>query len=165
MKTIVIGVGNPILKDDGIGIHVANKLKQIVKSSGITIDEAMTGGMNLLDLILGYDKAIIIDAVNIKNASDGEVKRFHLTDFSSVHSNNPHDVSLLEAIKLAEHLGEKRIPNEIIIIGIVLKKMPYVFGDQLSKKIADSIPKAIELTLSEIKKNMNICELNNKILT
>jgi hypothetical protein len=43
--------------------------------------------------------------------------------------------------------------------------MPYVFGDQLSKKIADSIPKAVELTLSEIKKNMNICELNNKILT
>ena len=102
MKTIVIGVGNPILRDDGIGIHVANKLKQIVKSSVITIDEAMTGGMNLLDLILGYDKAIIIDAVNIKNANDGEVKRFRLTDLSSVHSNNPHDVSLLEAIKLAE---------------------------------------------------------------
>ena len=165
MKTIVIGVGNPILRDDGIGIHVANQLKQIVNRSDITIDEAMTGGMNLLDLILGYDKAIIIDAVNIKNANDGEVKRFHLTDFSSVHSNNPHDVSLLEAIKLAEHLGEKRIPNEIIIIGIVLKKIPYVFGDQLSSKIASAIPKAIELTLLEFEKNMDVYELDNKILT
>ena len=165
MKTIVIGVGNPILKDDGIGIHVANQLKQIVKSSDITIDEAMTGGMNLLDLILGYDKAIIIDAVNIKNANNGEVKRFHLTDLSSVHSNNPHDVSLLEAIKLAEHLGEKRIPNEIIIIGIVLKKMPYVFGDQLSSKISAAIPKAIELTISEFDENMKNYIGENKKLT
>jgi len=165
MKTIVIGVGNPILKDDGIGIHVANQLKQLVNHPDITIDEAMTGGMNLLDLILGYNEAIIIDAVNIKNANDGEVKRFHLTDFSSVHSNNPHDVTLLEAIKLAEHLGEKRIPNEIIIIGIVLKKIPYVFGDQLSSKIAAAIPKAVELTLSEFEENLNINKWDNKKLT
>jgi hydrogenase maturation protease len=43
MKTIVIGVGNPILQDDGVGIHVANRLKQIVDHPNITIDEAMTG--------------------------------------------------------------------------------------------------------------------------
>jgi hydrogenase maturation protease len=109
--------------------------------------------MNLLDLILGYDKAIIIDAINIKNANDGDVKRFLITDFSTVHSNNPHDVSLIEALKLAEHLGEKRIPNEIIIIGIVLRNIPHEFGDKLSKKIAAAIPKAVELTLTEFKNN------------
>ena len=66
MKTIVLGVGNPILQDDGVGIHVANQLKQHVNHPNVTIDEALTGGMNLLDLITGYDKAILIDAVNIK---------------------------------------------------------------------------------------------------
>ena len=161
MKTIVIGVGNPILQDDGVGIHVANKLKKLVDHPNITIDEAMTGGMNLLDLILGYDKAIIIDAVNIKNANDGEVKRLLLTDFSTIHSNNPHDISLIEALKLAEHLGEKRIPNEIIVIGIVLKNLPYVFGDKLSSKIAEAIPKAVELTFSEFEKN-NIKNFKSK---
>ena len=165
MKTIVIGVGNPILKDDGIGIHVANQLKQIVNRSDITIDEAMTGGMNLLDLILGYDKAILIDAVNIKNAKNGEVKRFLLSDFPSAHSNNPHDVSLLEALKLAERLGEKGIPNEIVIIGIVLKEIPYVFGDKLSSKIAAAVPEAVNLTISELEKNMNKSLWSNKKLT
>ena len=63
MKTIVLGIGNLILSDDGVGIHVARELKKRIKNKDITIDEAFTGGMNLLDLMIGYDKAIIIDAV------------------------------------------------------------------------------------------------------
>ena len=165
MKTIVIGVGNPILQDDGVGIHVANQLKQHVNHPDVTFDEALTGGMNLLDLILGYDKAILIDAINIKNARNGEVKRLLLSDFPSIHSNNPHDVSLLEALNLAERLGEKRIPNEIVIIGIVLKEIPYVFGDQLSSKIAAAVPQAVKLTVSELEKNMNKSVWSNKKLT
>jgi hydrogenase maturation protease len=165
MKTIVIGVGNPILQDDGVGIHVANQLKQHINHPDVTFDEALTGGMNLLDLLLGYDKAILIDAVNIKNAKDGEVKRLLLSDFPSVHSNNPHDVSLIEALKLAKNLGEKRIPNEIVIIGIVLKEIPYVFGDQLSSKIAAAVPEAVKLTISELEKNMNKSIWSNKKLT
>jgi len=165
MKTIVIGVGNPILQDDGVGIHVANQLRQHVNHPDVTFDEALTGGMNLLDLILGYDKAILIDAINIKNAKNGEVKRLLLSDFPSVHSNNPHDVSLLEALKLAERLGEKRIPDEIVIIGIVLKEIPYVFGDQLSSKIAAAVPEAVKLTVFELEKNMNKSIWSNKKLT
>jgi len=165
MKTIVIGVGNPILQDDGVGIHVANQLRQYVNHPDVTFDEALTGGMNLLDLILGYDKAILIDAINIKNAKNGEVKRLLPSDFPSLHSNNPHDVSFIEALKLAEHLGEKRIPNEIVIIGIVLKEIPYVFGDQLSSKIAAAVPEAVKLTISELEKNMNKSIWSNKKLT
>jgi hydrogenase maturation protease len=156
MKTIVLGVGNPILRDDGVGIHVANELKQHINNSEVTIDEALTGGMNLLDLIIGYDKAILIDAVNIRNAKNGEVKRLLLSDFSSIHSDNPHDVSLMDAIKLAERLGENKIPNEVVIIGIVLKENPYIFGDKLSPKIAAAVPKAVEMTLNEINKNVKI---------
>jgi hydrogenase maturation protease len=155
MKTIVLGIGNPILQDDGVGIHVANKLKEYINHPNVTIDEALTGGMNLLDLITGYDKAILIDAVNIRNEKHGEVKRFLLKELSSVHADNPHDVSLLEAIELAKKLGEKKIPGEIIIIGIVLKEIPYEFGENLSPNIAAAIPKAVDMTLKEINKNEN----------
>ncbi|MDX1797823.1 MAG: hydrogenase maturation protease [Candidatus Lokiarchaeia archaeon] len=155
MKTIVLGIGNPILQDDGVGIHIANKLKKTINYPNVKIDEALTGGMNLLDLIIGYDKAILIDAVNIRNEKQGEVKRFLLKDLTSVHSDNPHDVSLAEAIELAKNLGEKRIPKEIILIGIVLKKIPYEFGENLSQNIAAAIPKAVDMTLKEIKKIVN----------
>ena len=156
MKTIVLGVGNPILCDDGVGVHVAKQLKQHIQDPNVTIDEALTGGMNLLDLILGYDKAIIIDAVKTKNAQVGEVKRFPLKNFSSVHSCNPHDVSLLQAIKMAEKLGENRIPREIVVIGILMNEMPCEFGEKLSEKVAAAVPKAVEMTLTEISKTMKI---------
>ena len=152
MKTIILGVGNPILCDDGVGIHVAKQLKQHINDPNVTIDEALTGGMNLLDLILGYDKAILIDAVKTKNAEHGEVKRFALNDISSVHSCNPQDVSLVEALELAEKLGEDRIPREIVVIGIVLKEMPYLFGEKLSSEIAKAVPKAVKMALSETEK-------------
>ncbi|MFX1243329.1 MAG: hydrogenase maturation protease, partial [Promethearchaeota archaeon] len=97
MKTIILGVGNQILGDDGVGVHVVNELKQHIRDPDITIDEAITGGMNLLDLILGYEKAIIIDAVKTETGENGRVKRIPLSDFSTMHSCNPHDVSLIEA--------------------------------------------------------------------
>ena len=150
MKTIVLGIGNPILGDDGVGVHVANELKKQIQNPLITIDEAITGGMNLLDLILGYDKAIVIDAVKTKDEENGEVKRIPLGNFSTMHSCNPHDVSLTEAIQMAKKMGEDRIPKEIIVIGVMMKEMPCEFGEKLSNKIAAAVPKAVEMTLNEI---------------
>ena len=151
MKTIVLGVGNLILGDDGVGVHVANELKKQIKDPNITVDEAITGGMNLLDLILGYDKAVIIDAVKSEEYKEGTVKRIPISDFNTMHSCNPHDVSLSEAIKMARKLGETKIPSEIVVIGIILKEIPCEFGEKLSKDIAAAVPKAVEMTLSEIK--------------
>ena len=151
MKTIVLGVGNRILGDDGVGVHVAHEVQKQVHSPDVTIDEACTGGMNLLDVILGYDKAIIIDAVKSEETNHGDVQRIPLSDFSTMHSCNPHDVSLTEAIHLVKQLGEKRIPKEIIIIGILMKTMPCEFSEHLSKDIQSAVPKAIEMTLHEIK--------------
>ena len=153
MKTIVLGIGNLILGDDGVGIHVANEIKKYIDDSEVTIDEAITGGMNLLDLILGYEKAIIIDAVKSEIGEHGTVKRIPLTTFNTMHSCNPHDISLIEAIEMAQKMGEARIPKEIIIIGIMMKTIPCEFGEQLSESIANAVPEAIQLTLNELKKN------------
>jgi len=151
MKTIVLGIGNLILGDDGVGVHVANEVKKHIHSPNITVDEAITGGMNLLDLLLGYDKAVIIDAVKSEDSEQGEVKRIKLSDFTTMHSCNPHDVSLIEAIEMANKLGEDRIPEEIIVIGIMMKEIPCEFGEELSEKIAAAVPRAVEMTLKEIK--------------
>ncbi len=156
MKTIVLGIGNPILGDDGVGVHVANELKKQIQNPSITVDEAITGGMNLLDLILGYDKAIIIDAVKTKDGEKGDVKRIPFGNFSTMHSCNPHDVSLIEAIEMAKKMGENRIPKEIIIIGVMLKEIPCEFGEELSKEIATAVPKAVDMALNEIKEDLKI---------
>jgi len=73
-----------------------------------------------------------------------------LSDLSKVHSCNPHDVTLVEAITLAKKLGEKRIPQEIVIIGISMAEIPCEFGERLSKIIAAAVPHAVEMTFAEI---------------
>jgi len=150
MKTIVLGVGNPILQDDGVGIHVINELREHLKDSRVILDIAYTGGMNLLDMIRGFDKVILVDAVKQEDSKTGEVKRFSLTEESSVHSCNPHDVSLSEALLLAKQLGEEHLPQEIVVIGIVVKNT-IDFGEQLSREVASAVPTAVALVLTELK--------------
>jgi hydrogenase maturation protease len=156
MKIKVLGVGNLILRDDGVGVHVINELKKQIQHPDIDLEEAITGGMNLLDLLLGYDKAIIIDAVKSDAHINGEVRRIDIRDFNTMHSCNPHDVSLIEAIEMAKKLGENRIPKEIIVIGIMMEKIPCEFGEDLSENIATAVPKAVQLTLDEIRKDIKI---------
>lgn len=147
MKTIVLGVGNPILKDDGVGIHVAEALKQMVNRENIAIEEAYTGGMSLLEMMVGYDRAIIIDAIKMKG-DVGRVIRLCPEDLATVHSCNPHDISLSEALKIAEEMGIA-IPKEIVVIGIVVDKT-FSFGEELSAAVAKAVPRAVEMALKEV---------------
>jgi len=105
-----------------------------------------------LDIIVGYDKAVIVDAVKSNNGEHGVVKRFSLDNFDTMHSCNPHDVSLIEAIDMAKKIGENRIPREIVVIGIMMKDIPFEFSDCLSDEIAMAVPKAVEMTFNEIRK-------------
>jgi hydrogenase maturation protease len=150
MKTLVLGIGNPILQDDGVGIQVAQQVRQIVHDSNVVIDTAFTGGLNLLDHLKGYEKVILIDAVHNTIGKPGTVERFLLSESTVVHSGNPHDVSLSEALLLAKKLGEKQLPKEIIIVGIVVNSR-LEFGECLSDEIQQVIPQAVQMVLSEIK--------------
>lgn len=143
MKTIVIGVGNPILGNDGVGIQVINELRK--RLSNVALDTASTGGINLLERIREYKKAIIIDAIRTEG-KEGEVKRFSLSDLPRVHSFNLHDISLYEAVQLFKKLGD--VP-EIVVIGIILKEVS--FGEGLNPEVERAIPRIVDLVLSEVK--------------
>ena len=139
MRTVVVGVGNPILGDDGVGIHAARELKG---RSDADVREAYTGGLNLLDLILGYDRAILIDAVYLDDMRIGEVRVLDLDDLGTAHSTNPHDATLMEAIEISERMGEGRIPDEIKLVGVRIERVEE-FSDQLSEEVRNSIPRII----------------------
>jgi hydrogenase maturation protease len=76
VKILVLGVGNPILSDDGVGIHVARELKKR-KAKGIDVEELAASGLEFLDVVRGYDKVIIIDAIQTKGGKPGEL---HILD-------------------------------------------------------------------------------------
>ena len=139
MRTVVVGVGNPILGDDGVGIHVARELKGKVD---VDVREAYTGGLNLLDLIIGYDRAVLVDAVYLDGMRAGEVKALSLDDLESAHSSNPHDATLMEAIEVSKRMGERRLPRDIVLVGIRIDPVND-FSETLSPAVKASIPDAV----------------------
>ena len=152
MKTIILGVGNPILRNDGVGVHVAEELKKMINRPDVKIDSAFTGGMNLLDLIVDHDRAILIDAVKRSDRKPGDVDLLPIGELSAFHTCNPHDVSLPQAIELARRLGEKRVPKDIKLVGINIGELSCEFGEELSGEIKKAIPKAVEIVKEEVKK-------------
>ncbi len=149
---LILGIGNPILCDDGIGIHVVRRLKGLIKDTGIILDEAYTGGLCLVDLLRGYTKSILIDAIKSPRDKNGAIKRLTLDDLPTTHSANPHDMSLYTAIQLAKKMGDA-IPQEIVIIGIVVNTPP-CFGEHLTPEIDQSVPRAVNCVLDELTKTM-----------
>ena len=150
-KTIILGVGNPILGDDGVGLHVADELKKEIQDPDVEIDHAYTGGLNLVDMIMDHERAIIIDAIQNRDQKPGEVNILPLREISAFRSFNPHDVSFPQALKMAKKLGMmKRLPRDIKLVGINLGQNPSEFSEKLSKEINSAIPRAVELVKKEV---------------
>jgi hydrogenase maturation protease len=146
MGTIIVGIGNPILGDDGVGIHVLRELGELKLDEDITLEEAFTGGMNLVDIIVGYEKAILIDAVSRPEDEPGRVYLMDARSMESSHSTNPHDTSSPEALEVARKMGQKELPSVIHLVGINIRPQ-FDFKDGLSGEVARSVPEAVERVL------------------
>jgi hydrogenase maturation protease len=145
MRTIVVGVGNPILGDDGVGIHVVRAVREKLPK-GVVGEEAATGGMNLLDLITGYERAILIDAVVVNDMKIGEVCMLDSTEMASAHSMNPHDVTFAEALEVGRKMGTEGIPTDIVIIGINIEPVTD-FSEELSSPVTAAVEKAKDMVI------------------
>ena len=141
-RTIVVGVGNPILGDDAVGILVVRELKNRSKDFDIVIEEAYTGGLNLLDIIVGYDRAILVDAISLPDKKIGEVLLLDPKEIPSAHSTNPHNVSLKEALDIAARIKDWVIPERMDLVAINIKPT-FDFSSELSPEVEKAIPKAI----------------------
>ena len=115
MKTLVLGLGNTILTDDGVGIRVAQKIKE--KCKNIDISEASAAGFRVIDEIIGYDKLILIDSIKTGKVKSGKLHKFTFEEFKkTLHHAQPHDISLFEAFGIIKH-GDK-LPSEIEIYAV-----------------------------------------------
>ena len=153
MKTLIIGLGNPILGDDGVGWRVAEEVKRGLEigeletkspilQSLIDVDCFSLGGLSLMERMIGYDRAILIDAVTT-GQPPGTVYRFQLEDLPEVscaHTTAAHDTSLQNALKLGRRMG--------VIIGRELGRPDveaerlYDFSDELTPAVEAAVPQA-----------------------
>ncbi len=127
MKTIVLGLGNDLMSDDGIGLLVARELAAS-RSKAIDVIESDLCGVALLDLLVGYERAIIIDAMHTGRYQSGTVVEFGPENFNSTASPSPHYAGLPELIRLANEL-DLEFPKEIRVFAIEAGNMRTIGGD------------------------------------
>jgi hydrogenase maturation protease len=147
-KIVILGVGNLLLSDEGVGVHVANELMKMELPSEVAVVEGGTDGFGLLNIITEADRLIVIDAVK-GGGAPGSIYRFNINEVQSCPSGfktSVHQISILEVISLSGLIG--KTPHTIVI-GIEPKS--FDIGMELSTEIKAKIPRIIELIFDELK--------------
>ena len=161
MKILILGIGNPILSDDGVGIYASRRVQKIIgEDKNICIDnvevkEASVGGLGLLEMILGYDKVILIDAIMTKNGKVGEIYKLGLDNFKeTLHASSAHDISFMAAIDIGKKIVPEKMPQEITIFAIEVQEVT-TFNEELTSEVKKSIPQLVKKVIDEITKMDN----------
>jgi hydrogenase maturation protease len=148
MKTIVIGLGNPILGDDGVGWKVAEEIKKhIGDCPDVKVDCISLGGISLMEHLIGYDRAVLVDAFKSEETS-GSVLVMDLKDmpnYSALHTTSTHDASLQNALEMGKGLGAK-LPSRVMIVGITTEKI-FDFSEELTSEVSKAVPIATKAAL------------------
>ncbi len=157
-KTLLIGLGNPILTDDGVGVKVANELEEQIDLEShpeLTITEASAGGLRLMEAMLGYERVILIDAFYLdpESTTPGKIHHLSLDDLRSIsptqHSTSAHDTSLITALDAAEKMGYQ-IPVEFFIYAVEVENIR-----EFSETPTPAVAKAIPVVVSQILKKFS----------
>ncbi len=137
MKTLVLGIGNPIVTDDGAGLKIAQQIKE--RNPELEVIEACSGALGLLDDVAGYDKLIIIDSIKTEGGQPGELYKLELEDLQpTLEHATSHGLDIASAFKLGEGLGYK-MPQSVIIYAVEIKDNTN-FGEECTKEVAGEIP-------------------------
>jgi hydrogenase maturation protease len=167
--TLVLGLGNPILTDDGVGIHVARAVAERLRAqpglaAGVCFAEASVGGLRLLDLLAGHDRVILVDAIQTADGRPGDVRRYSfgeppggvegdprptlsLKGGSTLHAGSTHDLSLPGALAWGRQNGMELPDDDAILIVAIEVQDVLTFGESCTPAVAAAVPRAADLVL------------------
>ena len=140
-RTILLALGNDILGDDGIGLAAARILKTEFGHE-IEVVESPGGGLALLDILEGYDRALLLDGILTGKFSPGTVLEFTTADFQKVVAPSPHYAGLPEVLAMAVAL-EIDFPEEIKILALEVEE-PYVVREGFTQSVEEALPTFVE---------------------
>lgn len=152
-KTLVLGLGNPILTDDGVGVWVAEAVRAALPpTTPIEVREVSVGGLTLMETMIGYERVILIDAIHEGRNGPGTIHRMTLDQLRAIsptqHSASPHDTTLSTALAFGEQMGVP-LPSEIIIYAIEVENV-IDFHDTPTPAVAAAIPQVVAAVLAEL---------------
>jgi len=147
MRTLVLGLGNPVVSDDAVGLRVAAELRRrLAERPDIEVSEDYWGGLRLMERMIGFDRAVVVDAI-CTGAPPGTIHRLSPGDIATQRSASAHDVNLPTALAFGRQCGAHLPPDaEIVLVGIEAEDI-LTFGEQLTPAVEQAVPRAVEAVL------------------
>lgn len=144
MKTLVIGVGNLLRCDDGVGIHVVNRINEVASYID-TLDVAL-GSIEILEAMKGRDRVFIVDAIQA-GGEPGTIYRVNLSRGEDPpRITHSHGVDLLTTLKLGDSLFPGQMPREMILLAVEAEDIT-TLSESCTSKVQAAIEKAVEIIL------------------
>ncbi|MBI3160136.1 MAG: hydrogenase maturation protease [Chloroflexi bacterium] len=154
-KILVIGLGNPILGDDGVGWHVVRAAQTEWQArgeqAGVEFETLSTGGLALMERMEGYCRVLVIDAASSGGSPIGSVSSKPLSaleEFPAAHTRSAHDTSLRLALEVGGRLGIP-LPEEVWVVGVEIEP-DFEFSEALSLPVAEAVQEAKDLALCHL---------------
>ncbi len=146
---VIIGMGNPLLSDDGVGIAVARAVAERLRHrNDLALLELHTGGIRLMEAMAGYRQAVVVDAM-LSGAPAGTLKRFDAMDFvTSKNTFSSHDTDFATAYDLGRMAGVP-LPEQVSFWGIEALEFD-LFGERFTAEVAAALPGAVNRIVDEI---------------
>jgi hydrogenase maturation protease len=139
MRILVLGLGNDILADDAVGLLAARALlEELADLPGVVVEETSLHGMALLDIFLGHQKAILLDAIQTGSHTAGTILELDPTKLGRVISPSPHFAGLPEMMATAEQLSLD-FPSEFRILAMEVADARTI-GGAMTPEVEAAIP-------------------------
>ncbi len=149
-NTVVIGLGNPILSDDSVGIKAARLLKPRLEDfEHVVVKELYGGGLVLMEAMAGFKRAVVVDAMVTRKHAPGTIQILGMDDFKcSRNLACGHDTGLADALEVGRSVG-LNIPSDVMVIAIEAVDV-INFGENLSAPVADALIEVVEMVVREV---------------
>jgi len=145
-RVLLLGIGNTVLTDDGVGIYAVREAREAAEKTGIVVKEAEVAGFALLDILTGFDAVVVVDAVKVEGHAPGDV---FLVDPQSMppslHLVAAHQVDLPTALALGTEVGA-HMPSEVRVVGVQIE-IDHTFGTEPTPAVAASVGVAARMAL------------------
>ena len=152
MKTLVLVIGNDILGDDGVGIHVARAVARKISTKEARVEETGAAGLSLLELIKGHERLIIADAILTDNTQVVKIHCLTLKDLAKTNNSiTPHDAALATTLEIGNSLFPGEMPREVVVYGVQIPNVEQ-FSGRMTPAVKAAVPEVVRLILAEIKR-------------
>jgi hydrogenase maturation protease len=161
-KTLVLGLGNDLYGDDGVGVEVVRRLREEITGASAdapfcdpertVFEECSLTGLALLDVITGYDRLVLVDTIKRPQPLTGRVSILRGEDLRAIPGPSPHYVSVPQTIEIGRRVG-LRVPSDIVVVAVEARDM-HRLGEGLTEEMSRALPAIAALVKDVLRKGL-----------